>query len=193
MNDPVTGAPLADATFRSDELESFEAGIKAETADRSFSVDLAVYHIDWKDIQISTAAGGVSLIANAGGAKVTGAEVTLAARPSRSFTATAGFAWQHARLADDSAELGAPKGDRLPNVPRISAPASLDTVADSAWRASNCRLHFRHQCVCGLARRRSISASSPPCCWPNKANFRSTIRPTNIFRSFHRATSAHCD
>ena len=126
VNDPLTGAPLAPATFKSDSLQSFEAGFKAETPDRSFGIDLAGYYIDWNDIQISSAAGGVSVIANAGGAHVTGAELALTARPSSTVTAKAAFAYQRARLADDSIDLGASKGDRLPNVPKYTATMDLD-------------------------------------------------------------------
>jgi outer membrane receptor protein involved in Fe transport len=138
VNDPLTGDPLAPATFKSDSLQSFEAGFKAETADRSFGIDLAGYYIDWKDIQISTAAGGVSVIANAGGAHVTGAELTLTARPSSTITATGAFAWQRARLADDDIDLGAVKGDRLPNVPKYTVTMNLDyrAPATSTMRPS---------------------------------------------------------
>lgn len=138
VDDPLTGEPLAPATFKSDSLQSFEAGFKAETADRSFGIDLAGYYIDWNDIQIATAAGGVSVIANAGGAHVTGAELTLTARPSSTLTATGSFAWQHARIADDSADLGATKGDRLPNVPKYTVTMNLDyrAPATSALRPS---------------------------------------------------------
>lgn len=138
VNDPLTGEPLAPATFKSDSLQSFEAGFKAETADRSFGIDLAGYYIDWKDIQISTAAGGVSVIANAGGARVTGAELTLTARPSSTVTATGAFAWQRARLADDDIDLGAVKGDRLPNVPKYTVTMNLDyrAPATSTMRPS---------------------------------------------------------
>jgi outer membrane receptor protein involved in Fe transport len=136
VNDPITGFPLADAVFASDSLDSFEAGFKAETADRTFGIDLSGYYIDWKNIQIATAAGGVSVIANAGGAHITGAEVSLTARPTRTLTATTAFAYQHARLADDSVDLGALKGDRLPNVPKYSLTLNVDYKAPetSAWR-----------------------------------------------------------
>jgi len=138
VNDPVTGEPLAPAVFKADSLQSYEAGLKAETSDRRFGIDVAAYHIDWSDMQIMTAAGGVSVIANAGRADVTGGELTLTARPSSAVTATAAFAYQHARLADDSPSLGALKGEQLPNVPRYSVTMNLDYRApeDAALRPS---------------------------------------------------------
>lgn len=126
VNDPATGLPLADATFRSDSLESYEAGLRWQTADRSFAIDAAAYHIDWSDIQVVTIAGGVSVIANAGAADVDGAELTLTARPIPGLTSSAAFAYQRARLSEDAPLLGASDGDRLPNVPRFTAAWTID-------------------------------------------------------------------
>ncbi|MVO79519.1 TonB-dependent receptor [Sphingomonas sp. MAH-20] len=126
VNDPATGLPLAEDTFRSDSLESYEAGFRAQTADRAFAIDLAAYHIDWKDIQVTTVAGGVSVIANAGRAAVDGGELTLTVRPMTGFTASGAFAYQDARLTEDAPLLGARDGDRLPNVPRFTAALNLD-------------------------------------------------------------------
>lgn len=124
--DPVTGLPLLAPTFASDSLESYEAGFRAETGDRSFAVDLSGYLINWKDIQVNTAAGVTTGIGNAGNARVTGSELTLTARPSRSFVATGAFAYQHARVTEDTPDLGAVKGDRLPNVPKFTATFNID-------------------------------------------------------------------
>lgn len=126
VNDPATGLPLAEDTFRSDSLESYEAGFRAQTADRAFAIDLAAYHIDWKDIQVTTVAGGVSVIANAGRAAVDGGELTLTVRPTTRLTASGAFAYQNARLTEDAPLLGARDGDRLPNVPRFTAALNLD-------------------------------------------------------------------
>src|SRR3546814_4844553 len=45
---PVVASP---ATFEADSLQSYEIGFKGQTADRTFGIDVAIYHIDWKDIQ----------------------------------------------------------------------------------------------------------------------------------------------
>jgi outer membrane receptor protein involved in Fe transport len=134
VNDPVTGLPLADKTFRADSLKSYEAGFRTETSDRAISLDVAAYHIDWNDIQVSTAAGGVAVIANAGRAKVDGGELTLIGRPTAAITATGSFAYQHARLSEDSPELGATAGERLPNVPKFTAALGFDWRGGSALR-----------------------------------------------------------
>ncbi|AXB78842.1 TonB-dependent receptor [Novosphingobium sp. P6W] len=129
-SDPLTGAPLGPPTFDSDTLASYEFGFRGETVDRSFSVDAAAYHIDWNDMLISGVRNGLNTYINTGGAKIDGAELTLIARPSRSLMVTGAFAYQHARLAADSVDLGGRKGDPLPNVPKFTAAISADYRGD---------------------------------------------------------------
>lgn len=135
VNDPVTGLPLADATFASDSLKSYELGYKAETAARDFTVQAALYHIDWSDIQVTTVAGGVSVIANAGAAAIDGAEVSVTARPSPQLTLGGSLAWQDARLDEDAPLLGGVAGDPLPNVPEVSLALTADyELSGEGWR-----------------------------------------------------------
>ena len=126
VNDPATGLPTGPATFESDSLKSYEAGFKAETRDRSFAIDASAYRIDWSNIQIITARAGSTIIANAGRARIDGAELTMTARPSSTVTVSGAFAYQNARLAEADAALGGAKGERLPNVPRFTAAIHAD-------------------------------------------------------------------
>ena len=121
VTDLVTGELKAPATFKSDSLYSYEVGFKGETSDRSFGIDVAGYHIDWKDMLVPNSANGVGVIINADKARIDGAELTLTARPSRELTFSGAFAYQDARLAEASAALGGREGEALPNVPRITA------------------------------------------------------------------------
>jgi outer membrane receptor protein involved in Fe transport len=122
-----TGVPLAPETFEPDRLKSNEIGVKAETSDRRFSVDLAGYYTDWDNIQISAFIGGLSVISNAaGGATVRGGELSLTARPINGFAAVATFAYQDAKLSEADAVLGSLEGERLPNIPRFTAALNGD-------------------------------------------------------------------
>jgi iron complex outermembrane recepter protein len=124
---PVTGLPVGPPTFEPDSLKSYEVGFKSESDDRRLGVDLAAYHIDWSNIQLTVNEGGINGVINApGGAISDGAELTLTARPFRAFTATAAFAYQDARLAEADSDLRGAKGERLPNVSRFSAVANAD-------------------------------------------------------------------
>lgn len=127
--DPVTGNPLAPPTFASDTLKSYEGGLKAETADKTFAIDVDGYYIDWKNIQIVTARNGLAVIVNASsGAHIYGSDLTLIARPSSDFTITGAFGYIDAHLAAADADLGGRKGERLPDVPHFTGTVSADYV-----------------------------------------------------------------
>jgi outer membrane receptor protein involved in Fe transport len=115
------------ATFQSDSLKSYEAGYKSETVDRRFSADLAVYYIDWNDIQIAAVRNAQGIILNApGGATVRGAEITLGARPISNSLVTATLGFQDPTLKSDAPDLGGVAGERLPNVPKVTASLNAD-------------------------------------------------------------------
>ena len=97
LNDPETGEPLAPPTFESDKLKSYEGGIKVSTADRRFSADAALYLIDWQNMQVVANINGFGVIANAGTARSTGAELTLTALPVPALTMVGAFAYIESR------------------------------------------------------------------------------------------------
>ncbi len=120
-NDPLTGLPIGPASFEADRLQSYEAGFKAETADRRFGLDVAGYFIDWQDIQMAVTLGGLGFRINADqGATVRGVEAKFSARPTRAFSFTSAFVYQDAHMSGANADLGAAKGERMPEVPRFS-------------------------------------------------------------------------
>jgi outer membrane receptor protein involved in Fe transport len=134
---PTTGETLSTPTYRSDKLQSYEIGLKGETTDRTFGFDVSTYLIDWKNLQVATAVEGVSFIANAGNARIKGAELTLTARPVANFTATAAFAYNDGYLTKDDAGLGAMKDERLPNAPHVTTTVNVDYVlSESAAKPS---------------------------------------------------------
>ena len=126
------GAPVALATYDSDSTINYEAGIKAQTDDNRFSIDAAVYHIDWKNVQLFATINGFGVNANGGGAKVDGAEVTVTARPARGLSLSANAAYTNARLTTDT-EIGGLKGDKLPFTPKFSAALN----GDYTWSLSS--------------------------------------------------------
>jgi iron complex outermembrane receptor protein len=114
-------------TFEADRLKSYEAGVKAETGDRRFGVDLSGYYIDWSNIQLQVIRSGFGTYVNApDGATVRGAELALTAHPINPLTVTGTAAYQDAHMSEANADLGAAKGERLPNVPRFTGTLSAD-------------------------------------------------------------------
>jgi iron complex outermembrane receptor protein len=123
--------------FDADTLSSYEVGFRRETADRRFSMDVAAYYIDWKDIIISVfnATTGASYYDNAAGMRVRGGELALTARPVNSLTLAAAMAYTDAYMAEDNAQLGATQGERMPTVPRFSGSLTADyAFSDVRWQ-----------------------------------------------------------
>jgi outer membrane receptor protein involved in Fe transport len=119
------GAPVEFQTYHSDTIVSYEAGVKAQTADRVFSVDLAAFHIDWKNIQLLATDGTFNFNANGGGAKVDGFEFTATAKPVTGLNLSVNGAYTDARLSTDTL-IGGLKGDQLPFTPKFSASLNAD-------------------------------------------------------------------
>jgi iron complex outermembrane receptor protein len=116
------GAPASIASYDSDSVISYELGVKAQSADRVWSLDLAAFHIDWKDIQLLTSDGTYNYNANGGGAKSDGFEFSGSVTPLPGLTFGLNAAYTHARLTmDTDPQVGGLKGDRLPFTPKFSA------------------------------------------------------------------------
>ncbi|MGI9246413.1 MAG: TonB-dependent receptor, partial [Steroidobacteraceae bacterium] len=142
-NDPATGLPLADPTFDSDSLTSYEAGVKMSSAGQRYSVDAAIYQIDWDDLQINVVRNGIGVAGNAGTARSRGAELTLTARPVDPLTLVGAFGYTDAKLTEDSPDLGAQNGDPLPGTPEYTVALAADYAftlgghgasAGASWR-----------------------------------------------------------
>jgi outer membrane receptor protein involved in Fe transport len=126
------------AAFRADTLVSYEAGIRGESRDRTFSFDASIYRIDWDDIIINTvvfADDGTPFGANGNGrrARVTGAELTATMRPVRGLNVILNIAYNDAKLRDDTTPddntlnlTGGLAGDQLPYSPTWTGTLSAD-------------------------------------------------------------------
>jgi outer membrane receptor protein involved in Fe transport len=112
--------PLDQASYDSDSLTNYEIGLKAQTPDRKYGVEVAVFHIDWNDVQLLAEKDGFNFNANGGGAKSDGVEFTATASPAPGFDFSANAAYTNARLTTDTL-IGGLDGDRLPFTPKFSA------------------------------------------------------------------------
>ena len=118
------GAPAAARTFRSDSVINYEVGFKAETADRTASIDISAFHIDWSRIQLATvlqtSTGPFTFNGNGGSAKSDGVEFTATARPTAGLDISLNGALTNARLTSDAPAASGLRGDKLPYTPRYS-------------------------------------------------------------------------
>ncbi|WP_273035278.1 TonB-dependent receptor [Massilia timonae] len=127
---PPAAPPDTPATYDSDSVMSYEAGLKTQSDDGRWSLDLSAFHIKWKDIQLLANVNGFGINANGAGATADGVEISAGWRPLRELRLSANGAWNKARLDDDTdALVGGFKGDRLPFSPRYSA----SLLADYRW------------------------------------------------------------
>ena len=121
-------------SFTSDSTRNYELGFRTDIGGR-FSIDIAAFDIDWKDVQIlgivHTDSGDIGINGNSGSAKSKGLEWTFSWRPTAGLTLEFLGAYTDAKLGDDAPGLGASKGDELPYVPKLSATFN----ADYKWHA----------------------------------------------------------
>jgi outer membrane receptor protein involved in Fe transport len=124
---PNLALPGVPPIVHSDTLINYEAGWKALLLDKTLSIDTAIYHIDWKNIQLNnTTPAGVAYLANGGTAQSDGLELSLSWSPVHSLRLGLGTAWTDARLTQDAPTLGGKAGDATPGVPRWNASTSAD-------------------------------------------------------------------
>lgn len=128
------GAPDSARQYRSDSTVNYEIGVKAQTPDRSFGIELAAFHIDWDRIQllttIQTTGGPFNYAGNGGKAKSDGVELTATARPTDGLLFSLVGAYTHARLTQDAPAAGGLDGDMLPFTPKVTVSVN----GDYNWR-----------------------------------------------------------
>ncbi|HKQ13920.1 MAG TPA: TonB-dependent receptor [Steroidobacteraceae bacterium] len=123
---PNVVPPAAPATvpriYDSDSLTSLEAGLKVESADRAYMLDLAFFHIDWEDIQLFARVNNFGVNVNGGKAASYGFEFTGSAYLTDGFNVSLNGALTDTHLKDDTPALsGGKAGDPLPFTPEWSA------------------------------------------------------------------------
>jgi iron complex outermembrane recepter protein len=124
---PAGAPPGTPGSYDSDELTSYEVGIKSTIADGRIDVDLAVFYLDWEDVQLLAVVNGVGLNANGGTAESRGAEFSAALRPADGFTLSLNGAYTDAKLTEDTDPVvGGTDGDPLSYVPEWSFSADAE-------------------------------------------------------------------
>jgi outer membrane receptor protein involved in Fe transport len=135
-NSPLPGIPL---TVGSDTLTNYELGIKSTFLDRRVQLNFDVYHIDWKDIQLSAVSpSGLGYLDNGGKAVSNGIELESAYSPFRGLTLGLNAAYTDAHLTSLAPETSyLLTGYQMPNVPKenISASVDYEWPLTGLWRA----------------------------------------------------------
>ena len=120
--------PLDEVPLQPETSNSYEAGIKGNTSDRSFSYALAVYSTSFEGYQANFAdtVGGlqVTRLINAGSVRSRGAEADVTLRPTRGFTVDLSAAYTDAKVVNFNCPVGAAvscniDGQPLPFAPKV--------------------------------------------------------------------------
>ncbi len=134
----------------SDELISYELGMKGRWWNGRLAANVALYHIDWNDIQVQAnrVSDSIQFATNIGGAYSRGVEFELMAMPNANWTFALNGSINRARvdtLSDEEAAVsGAVYGARLSG-PEVSGSMtvnySFDWIRDSVGNASLAVVH----------------------------------------------------
>jgi outer membrane receptor protein involved in Fe transport len=118
-----------------DSTRNYELGFKSDLLNHRFSFDIAVFDIDWTDVQIlsivNTPAGPVGINGNSGSARNVGVEWNFSWQPVSGLTLGLLGSYVNAKITEDAPGLGAFNGDKLPYVPDVTATVN----ATYTWHA----------------------------------------------------------
>jgi iron complex outermembrane recepter protein len=128
---PVSAVFSLPTSYKPDTTQNAEVGLKGNFLEHKLSLDMSIYHIDWKDIQIQLVdpRSEQGYYANGSRAKSEGVELSLGSTPLRGLTLSSWVVWNHSVLTESfpegSSVYGGP-GDRLPYASRLSGNVSAD-------------------------------------------------------------------
>lgn len=129
-------APLA--TFAPDTVINYEAGLKGRFWDRKLTLDLSLFNIDWKDIQLGAQSASLfDFFINGGKARSRGVEAIAQLALGSRFNLNGNFTYTDSELRSDipapepggSSIIGS-KGDQLPASSRIGFNLGFDKSWD---------------------------------------------------------------
>jgi iron complex outermembrane receptor protein len=119
---------------------NYESGVKSSALNGRLTASVAVFRIDWRDLQLNEPNPQVPaqfFIANAAGATNTGVELELAARAAQGVEVFGGVGLTHARFNAGSLSDGVNvSGNKLSNAPSHTADVGVQ-VSRPVWRAAS--------------------------------------------------------
>ena len=128
-NSPIPVPPCASAApsqFGPDSVWNYELGEKLRFLDSRVTINGDIYYEDWTNVQQQVAPScGFKFTANAGKAKVYGAELEVAVVLMPGFVLSQNAGYTHATNSTTLPTAGVVAGDRLLDVPQVTANTSL--------------------------------------------------------------------
>lgn len=118
-------SPAGLEAYAEEKTRHVEGGVKSTWADSRITANVAVFYIDWDDMQLNVPNPGVPgqfFISNVGAARSTGVELELGARPAAGVDLFASFGTTHATFDSGSRSMGRDvSGNDVPNTPGYTA------------------------------------------------------------------------
>jgi iron complex outermembrane recepter protein len=133
---PPLAPPDVPREYGADKTTNIELGLRSTQLDGLLSIDVAAFHVDWKDIQLIEAIGGFNFNGNGGTARSQGLEWTFGYIPVHGLTFTWTGAYTDAQLTSDAPAVHGNSGDPLPYAPKwsTSADGEYDWAAFSNYK-----------------------------------------------------------
>lgn len=117
---PVAPPPGTPQEYGADKTVNIELGVRSTQLDGRLSIDVAAFHVDWKDIQLFEVVNGIGINTNGGKARSQGVEWTFAYVPVHGLTLGWTGAYTDAKLTEDAPAVNGKDGDPLPYAPKWS-------------------------------------------------------------------------
>jgi iron complex outermembrane recepter protein len=115
----------APASYASDSVWNYEMGEKSAWFDRRLIANVSAYYERWKDPQLATNLAGFGITANGGDARIYGLEAEFQALLTPEWTLGVNAGYTNAEFTESSPITGYPEGYDVPDIPKITASATL--------------------------------------------------------------------
>lgn len=106
----ATATIESEIAFDPEENRTYELGVKSQWLDRNLTVNLAIFHVDWKDMQINSLSldpNNISaVVRNTGSVRSRGIELETALRVSDNLSVGATYAYADPKYKSGSVDLG---------------------------------------------------------------------------------------
>jgi len=138
--------------YGADFISNYEIGLKTDWLNHRLRFNMALYQLDWDNIQLSfLGANGLTEIRNAGNARIRGAEFDLYARPAEGLTINLGAAFNDAEITEDFCLIANPQfdctidadldGDGVPETNATLAPSGTRLPLTARFKG-NARIRY---------------------------------------------------
>ncbi|HEY2465961.1 MAG TPA: TonB-dependent receptor plug domain-containing protein [Steroidobacteraceae bacterium] len=115
---PPVAPPDVPRSYGADKTNNLELGIKSTLLSGLLSIDAALFHVDWTNIQLLEIVDNNGINGNGGKAKSQGFEWTVGYVPVHGLTLQWTGAYTDAKLTTDAPAVNGVSGDRLPYAPK---------------------------------------------------------------------------